>query len=162
MTPTYVRTIQFIVAIGVSLAAGWIGSFFTIPAIPSWYASLVKPGLTPPSWVFAPTWTVLYILMGIALYLVWSKKPGYTRYAPVAMAIFGMQLILSVAWSFVFFGLQAPFFGLIVILLLWIAILMTIFAFDRISAPAAVLLVPYFLLVSFAAFLNYGIYLLNP
>ncbi|KLK88206.1 TspO and MBR [Methanoculleus sediminis] len=160
MTPAYVRIIQFIVAIGVSLAAGQIGSIFTMPAIPTWYAGLTMPAFSPPSWVFGPVWTVLYILMGIALYLVWSK--GWHKNVHVATAIFGAQLILNVVWSFVFFGMQAPFFALIVILFLWVAILMTIVAFDRVSVPAAILLVPYLLWVSFAAYLNYGIYVLNP
>lgn len=161
MTPAYVRIIQFIVAIGVSLAAGWIGAIFTAPAIPTWYAGLTMPAFSPPSWVFGPVWTVLYILMGIALYLVWSKGLRHKN-VQVATAIFGVQLVLNVLWSFVFFGMQAPFFALIGILFLWTAILMTIVFFDRVSVPAAVLLVPYFLWVSFAAYLNYGIYALNP
>ncbi len=161
MTPTYVRIIQFIVAVGVSLAAGWIGSIFTMPAIPTWYAGLTMPEFSPPAWVFGPVWTVLYILMGIALYLVWSKGWGHKN-VQVATAIFGVQLVLNVLWSFVFFGMQAPFFAFIVILFLWVAILMTIVAFDRVSVPAAILLVPYFLWVSFAAYLNYGISVLNP
>lgn len=161
MTPAYVRIIQFIVAIGVSLAAGWIGAIFTTPVIPTWYAGLTMPAFSPPSWVFGPVWTVLYILMGIALYLVWSKGLRHKN-VQVATAIFGVQLVLNVLWSFVFFGMQAPFFALIGILFLWTAILMTIVFFDRVSVPAAVLLVPYFLWVSFAAYLNYGIYALNP
>ena len=161
VTPTYVRIVQFIVAIGVSLAPGWIGSIFTMPAIPTWYAGLTMPAFSPPAWIFGPVWTVLFILMGIALYLVWSKGLGHKN-VQVATAIFGVQLVLNVLWSFVFFGMQEPFFAFIVILILWAAILMTIVAFDRVSVPAAILLVPYFLWVSFAAYLNYGIYALNP
>ena len=133
MTPAYVRVIQFVAAVGVCLLAGAVGSLFTTPAIPTWYATLVKPALNPPSWVFGPVWTVLYILMGIALYLVWIK--GWERKdVKVAMAIFGVQLILNVLWSYLFFGLQSPVLALIAIVLLWIAILMTILAFYRVSS----------------------------
>ncbi|WP_214021080.1 tryptophan-rich sensory protein [Methanoculleus sp.] len=161
MTSVYVRVTQFFAAIAVCLFAGFIGSIFTTPAIPTWYAGLVKPALTPPAWVFSPVWTVLYILMGIALYLVWSKGWGQKN-VHVATAIFAVQLVLNAFWSYLFFGMQAPYFALIVIMLLWIAIIMTIAAFYRVSVPAAVLLVPYLLWVSFAAYLNYGIYILNP
>nr|WP_284738471.1 TspO/MBR family protein [Methanoculleus sp. CWC-02] len=143
------------------MLAALIGSIFTTPAIPTWYAALAKPELNPPAWVFGPVWTVLYILMGIALYLVWSRGWGQKN-VRVAMAIFGIQLVLNVLWSYLFFGLQAPYFAFLEIVLLWIAILMTIAAFYRVSVSAAVLLVPYLLWVSFAAYLNYGIYVLNP
>jgi len=157
----YIRVIQFFVAIAACLLAGLIGSIFTTPAIPTWYAALAKPALTPPAWVFAPVWTVLFILMGIALYIVWSKGWGQKK-VQVAMVIFAVQLALNVLWSYLFFGLQAPFFALLEIGLLWVAILMTICAFYRVSIPAAALLVPYLLWVTFAAYLNYGIYALNP
>ena len=161
MTPAYVRVIQFVAAVGVCLVAAAVGSLFTTPAIPTWYATLIKPALNPPSWVFGPVWTVLYILMGIALYLVWIK--GWNnKNVRVAMAIFSVQLILNVLWSYLFFELQSPFLALIEIVLLWIAILMTILAFYRVSVPAAVLLIPYILWVTFASYLNYGIYILNP
>ncbi|WP_332448767.1 TspO/MBR family protein [Methanoculleus sp.] len=161
MASVYVRAVQFLLSIGVCLLAGLIGSIYSIPAIPGWYAGLIKTGLNPPPWVFGPVWTVLYILMGIALYLVWSK--GWEQKdVKVAMAIFGVQLILNVLWSFLFFGLQSPFLALIEIVLLWIAILMTILAFYRVSVPAAVLLVPYLLWVTFATYLTYGVYVLNP
>ncbi|MFA7198446.1 MAG: TspO/MBR family protein [Methanoculleus sp.] len=161
MASVYARVVQFLASVGVCLLAGLIGSVFTIPAIPGWYAALVKPALIPPSWVFGPVWTALYILMGIALYLVWIR--GWDqKHVKVAMAIFGVQLILNILWSFLFFGLQSPFFALIEVVLLWIAILMTIGAFYRVSVPAAVLLVPYLLWVTFAAYLTYGVYILNP
>ncbi|WOX55798.1 MULTISPECIES: TspO/MBR family protein [unclassified Methanoculleus] len=161
MASTYIRVIQFLAAIAVCLLAGLIGSVFTTPAVPTWYAALAKPDLTPPAWIFGPTWTVLYILMGVALYFVWSKGWGQKN-VQVAMTIFAVQLALNVLWSYFFFGLQSPFFALLGIVLLWVAILMTIGAFYRVSVPAAVLLVPYLLWVSFAAYLNYGIYVLNP
>ncbi|HOI13928.1 MAG TPA: tryptophan-rich sensory protein [Methanoculleus sp.] len=161
MASVYVRVTQFAIAIAVCLLAGFIGSLFTTPAIPTWYAGLIKPALNPPAWVFGPVWTTLYILMGIALYLVWSK--GWERKnVQVATAIFAVQLALNVLWSYLFFGMQAPFFAFIEIILLWIAIFMTIAAFYRVSVPAAVLLVPYIIWVTFAAYLNYGIYVLNP
>ncbi|WP_292517064.1 TspO/MBR family protein [Methanoculleus sp.] len=161
MASAYVQAARFLVAVGVCLLAALIGSLFTTPAVPTWYAALAKPDLNPPAWVFGPVWTVLYILMGIALYLVWSKGWG-RKGVQVAMAIFAVQLVLNVLWSYLFFGLQAPFFALIEIVLLWVAILMTVVTFYRVSVPAAVLLVPYLLWVTFAAYLNYGIYVLNP
>ncbi|MCM2466404.1 TspO/MBR family protein [Methanoculleus oceani] len=161
MASVYVRVTQLFTSITICLLAALIGSIFTTPAIPTWYAALAKPELNPPAWVFGPVWTVLYILMGIALYLVWSRGWGQKN-VRVAMAIFGIQLVLNVLWSYLFFGLQAPYFAFLEIVLLWIAILMTIAAFYRVSVSAAVLLVPYLLWVSFAAYLNYGIYVLNP
>ncbi|HQD25545.1 MULTISPECIES: TspO/MBR family protein [Methanoculleus] len=161
MAPAYIRFVQLLVAIGVCLIAALIGSLFTTPAVPTWYAGLAKPDLNPPAWVFGPVWTVLYILMGIALYLVWSK--GWSKKGvKVAMAIFAVQLVLNVLWSYLFFGLQAPLFALIEIVLLWVAILMTVAAFYRVSVPAAVLLIPYLIWVTFATYLTYGVYILNP
>jgi tryptophan-rich sensory protein len=157
----YIRVTQFFASIAICLLAAVIGSAFTMPAIPTWYATLLKPALNPPAWVFGPVWTVLYILMGIALYLVWSR--GWSqKNVQVAMVIFAVQLVLNVLWSYLFFGLQSPFFALIEIVLLWVAIVMTIGAFYRVSVPAALLLLPYLLWVTFATYLTYGIYILNP
>jgi benzodiazapine receptor len=145
----------------ICLLAGVIGSFFTTPNIATWYASLNKPWFTPPSWVFGPVWTTLFILMGISLFLVlregWERKD-----VQIGTAIFGVQLLLNVLWSYLFFGLQSPLYGLIGIAALWIAILVNIIWFFRISRPAAILLVPYIIWVSIASALNYGIYVLNP
>ena len=161
MSSLYVRVTRLIAAVAICLFAGYIGSIFTMPAIPTWYAALAKPALNPPAWVFGPVWTVLYVLMGVALYLVWSKGWGH-KSVQVATGIFAVQLFLNILWSYLFFGLQAPILALIEIALLWVAILMTVGAFYRVSVPAAALLVPYLLWVSFAAYLNYGIYALNP
>ncbi|NLZ31086.1 MAG: tryptophan-rich sensory protein [Methanomicrobiales archaeon] len=161
MASASVRVTQFLAAIVVCLLAGLIGSIFTAPAVPTWYATLTKPALTPPAWLFGPVWTVLFILMGIALYLVW-RKGWEQKDVQVATAIFAVQLALNVLWSYFFFGLQVPFLALIEIVLLWVAVCITIGAFYRVSIPATALLLPYLLWVTFAAYLTYGIYTLNP
>lgn len=140
--------------------AGIIGSIFTFPAIGTWYATLQKPFFSPPNWVFAPAWTALYFLMGIALYLV-IKNGIRGRNAKIAVSVFAVQLILNALWSFLFFGLKSPLYSFLEIIALWIAIAAAIIAFSRISRRAALLLVPYLLWVSFAAVLNFSILLLN-
>ena len=156
---------KLVIAIAVSEAAGVIGSFFTISAIPTWYAGLVKPALNPPAWVFGPAWTTLYALMGIAAWLVWRQwdqgDPSIQLRVKTALTIFGLQLFLNAIWSIIFFGLQSPGWALVDIALLWFAIVWTIIIFYKISKPAAYLLVPYLLWVSFAMYLNYAIWALN-
>ena len=141
-------------------AAGFVGSFFTAPAIPGWYAGLDKPSFNPPNAVFAPVWTILYLLMGIALFLVWRGGSGDERIRR-GMAIFGVQLALNVGWSIAFFGFRSPLAGLVVIAVLWAAILLTMLDFFRISRIAGILLVPYIAWVSYAAVLNLSLYRLN-
>lgn len=151
---------KFIIAVGVSELAGIIGSAFTISAIQNWYTRLVKPALNPPSWIFGPVWTTLYALMGIAVFLIW--KNGLERKdVRMALGVFGIQLFLNALWSIIFFGLHSPGLALVDIAALWIAIVWTMFVFYKISKPAAYLLVPYILWVSFAMYLNYSIYVLN-
>lgn len=147
-------------AIIVSLAAGWVGSIFTMPAIPGWYASLAKPFFNPPAWVFGPVWTLLYILMGIALFLVWSQ-PQRGRKFQAAMAAFFCQLALNALWSLIFFGARNPGAALLEIIVLWLAIVWTFIQFKKIERRAAWLLVPYLAWVSFASILNGAIYFLN-
>jgi tryptophan-rich sensory protein len=142
-------------------AVGNIGTIFTAPKIPTWYAGLVKPAFQPPSWLFGPVWTALFLLMGIAFYLVWSGK-GMAGARKTAMWVFGIQFVLNVLWSALFFGMQSPLLGFICIAGLWIAIVLTIKAFHDVSRPAAYLLVPYIAWVSFAAVLNYAVMMLNP
>ena len=152
---------KLVIAIGVSLGAGVIGSFFTAPAVQSgWYIGIVKPALNPPAWVFGPVWTTLFALMGIAAFLVW-KKGLDRRDVKIALGIFLGQLVLNTFWSIIFFGLHSPGGALIEIVFLWLAILSTIVAFYKISKPAAWLLVPYILWDSFAMYLNYSIWMLN-
>ena len=151
---------KLVIAIVVSELAGVIGSVFTISAIPNWYAGLVKPALNPPSWVFGPVWTTLYLLMGVAAFLVWKK--GFERKdVKLALGIFSVQLFLNAIWSIIFFGLHSPSGTLVEIIFLWLAILATIIVFAKISKPAAWLLVPYILWISFAGYLNYSIWTLN-
>ncbi|MDP4009173.1 MAG: TspO/MBR family protein [bacterium] len=152
--------LKLVVAIGASLSAGIIGSVFTAPAIPGWYAGLVRPALNPPSWVFGPVWTTLYVLMGIAAFLVWRN--GWERKeVRAALEVFGLQLLLNASWSVVFFGLQSPGWALVNIIALWFAIVWTMVLFYTISRPATYLLVPYILWVSFATYLNYALWILN-
>lgn len=151
---------QVAFAIGVCELAGILGSVFTTSSIPTWYAALQKPELRPPNWVFAPVWTMLYALMGIAAFLIWRK--GFNKKSvKVALGVFGVQLVLNVLWSVLFFGLHNPFAAFVEILLLWLAIFWTIILFYKLSRAAAYLLIPYFVWVSFAAYLNFAIWRLN-
>ncbi len=144
--------------------AGLFGAVFTSSAIPTWYAAINRPSLSPPNWIFGPVWTTLFILMGIAFYLVWTKwavLPWTKRQKRLALVLFGAQLVLNTLWSIIFFGLQSPGGALIEIVFLWLAIAATIITFAKISRPAAWLLVPYIAWVSFASYLNYAIWTLN-
>lgn len=152
--------IKAIICILLCLSAGGIGSAFTASAIPGWYSTLVKPSFSPPSWLFAPVWTLLYLMMGLAAAIVWQKG---LQNPPVrtALVAFLLQLILNMVWSVLFFGLRSPLYGFVDILFLWVMILVTIAHFSKVSTPAAVLLIPYILWVTFASGLNLGIFLLN-
>jgi len=152
--------LKLIVCVVACLCAGIIGSIFTREAIPTWYATLEKPSFTPPNWLFAPAWALLYLLMSIAAFLVW-RRGLENRQVRIALIVFLIQLILNALWSVVFFGLESPLYGLIVISALWVAILFTVLKFFRISSVASVLLWPYLLWVTFAAVLNVSIWLLN-
>ncbi len=152
--------IKFFISIFICQSAGIIGSFFTRSAISEWYAFLNKPSFNPPNWVFAPAWTTLYILMGIAMFLVWTKglhAPGVKK----ALGVFLFQLALNSLWSIVFFGARSIIGGLVVIGILWVAIVWTIMHFFTLSKWAAALLVPYILWVSFAVILNCAFVFLN-
>ena len=139
--------------------AGFLGSLFTTPAIPTWYKTLNKPFFTPPNWIFSPVWISLFILMGISLFFVWRRQ-GHPQLR-IALFFFFVQLILNVLWSVAFFGLRSPLLGLMDIVLLWIGILLTIQNFSKVSKFAGVLLLPYLLWVSFAALLNFSLWFLN-
>ena len=139
--------------------AGVAGSVFTAPQIKGWYAGLEKPFFNPPNWIFAPVWTALFILMGISLWMIWTEKEKISK--KKAILIFAVQLILNVLWSLMFFGLNSPVLGFLIIVPLWIAIFLTIKEFYKISKIASYLLAPYILWVSFASVLNAFIWFLN-
>lgn len=154
------NAVRLIVSIVVCECAGIIGSVFSTPAIPTWYAALEKPAFTPPNWLFAPAWGTLFFLMGVAAFLVWRKGSGKPQ-VRTALILFLAQLVLNIGWSVAFFGYECPLCGMVVILVLWVAILVTMLKFFRISVAAGALMVPYILWVSFATALNVAVYVLN-
>lgn len=152
------KVIKLALLILVCLSVGYIGSFFTSESVDFWYQSIQKPEITPPDWVFAPVWTVLYILMGTSIYLI--VKDGIKNKV-IPISIFSLQLLLNSIWTPIFFGLHSIKGALIVIICLCFAILATIISFFKVSKTAALLLIPYFLWVCFAAVLNYSLFILN-
>jgi tryptophan-rich sensory protein len=136
-----------------------IGAWATSLGIAEWYPSLVKPGFTPPDWVFGPAWSVLYFLIAVAAWLVW-RRAGFSDAGP-ALALFALQLVLNLAWSIAFFALRQPMLALVVCVLLLMTIAVTMLAFRRVSSVASLLLLPYLLWVGFATALNGGIVALN-
>ena len=142
--------------LGLSLAAGWIGSRFQ-PG--EWYKHLVQPALTPPGWVFGLVWTILYILMGVAAWLVWQRYGLAGAIWPLGLFI--LQLILNALWSYLFFGLNNPGLAFLDIVALWLTILATLIAFWQYYPPAGQLLLPYLLWVTFATYLNLQFWRLN-
>lgn len=154
------NSLKLVIAVLLPVGVGILSGLFTARGVPGWYRTLAKPSWNPPNAVFAPVWTVLYILMGIALYLVWKSNTSMEAKKPALMFWAG-QLVLNAIWSFLFFSQHAIGLALVEIVLLWLFILITIFLFARISNVAAWLLVPYISWVSFAAILNFTIWQLN-
>lgn len=153
------KVLKFIAAIAISFLAAGIGSLATTPNIPTWYAGLEKPFFSPPNWLFAPVWTVLYIGIGSSLWLVWIKKAATSKTREYRL--FAIQLALNALWSLIFFGMHQPWLAVVVIIALDIAVIATIWSFNRISRPAAGLLLPYLLWICFATCLNIGVAILN-
>jgi len=143
----------------VSFAAASVGSLVTTPSIPTWYASLAKPTWTPPDWIFGPVWTLLYLMMAVAAWLVW--RPTGLVGAKLPLGLFAIQLVLNSLWSILFFGLQSSLGAFVEIILLWASILATMIVFWRRSRVAGALLAPYLAWVGFAAALNFAIWRLN-
>jgi len=141
--------------------AGVIGSALTAGSLKDWYPTLIKPSFAPPGSIIGLIWIVLFALMGVSLFLVWREVPGNPA-AKTALFFFAAQLVVNVLWNVAFFRHRSPSSGLMVIAALWILILVTIVVFWPISKTAALLLVPYIVWVSVAAYLNYSIWRLNP
>lgn len=153
------RWIGLVFFIVLCLAAGGLGAMATTPEIDGWYRTLDKPAWNPPDAVFGPVWTTLFIMMAIAAWLVW--KPAGFQAAKVPLACFLVQLLLNVAWSWIFFYWHQPGWAFVEILLLWMAILATTLTFFKVSRVAGALMVPYLAWVSFASVLNFVIWQLN-
>lgn len=151
---------KIIIAVAVCLCIGFFSGFATQSSIDSWYTTLNKPFFNPPNWIFAPVWTILYIIMGIAAGMVWSKG-FYHKWVQTALYHFIFQLLLNGLWSIVFFGFKSPGLALLVIIALLILILLTIKWFKVVSKTAAYLLIPYLAWVIFASILNFSIWQLN-
>jgi tryptophan-rich sensory protein len=154
------KYLRYVLSIGICLSAGALGTFSTISSITTWYIYLNKPSFSPPNWIFGPVWTLLYILMGISLAIIWQKSLK-TKKIRDAVYLFGIQLLLNAIWSPVFFGAKNLFLALIIIILMWIFILRTILAFGKINKVASHLLYPYIAWVSFATILNFSVWVLN-
>ncbi|MFN3800955.1 TspO/MBR family protein [Belliella pelovolcani] len=149
---------KLVIAILIPQVSGVLGALVTVSSVGSWYQTINKPSFNPPSWIFGPVWTSLYIMIGISLYLIWKSNHPFKK---KAMWLFGIQMVLNTLWSPAFFGLESPLLGLIVIIPLWVSILACIKVFKPISNFAAYLFIPYFLWVSFATLLNASIWYLN-
>jgi len=142
------------------LLAGAVGSLFTNPAIQNWYTTINKPSFNPPNWIFGPVWTILFILMGISLFLVW-RKGLKKKDNKLFFVVFIIHLFVNACWSLMFFGLGSPLAGFINIIILWIMILFLFWKSHHIDIRASWLLLPYLLWVSFATVLNASIWQLN-
>lgn len=153
--PNYLK---LIISLALPQLAGGLGAFFTITSIESWYSTLVKPSWNPPSWLFGPVWTFLYVLMGIACFLIWKSDHPQKK---EMLKLYAIQLVLNALWSPAFFGMQSPLMGLLVIIPLWVAIVLCIVQFRRLSPFTSGLMVPYLIWVSFATALNTAILVLN-
>lgn len=151
---------QVLAFIAVCEGAGFIAGYATQSSVQTWYPTLNKPWFTPPDWVFAPVWTMLYALMGVGAFVVWRRRVGQSV-RRMALGLFVVQLLINVVWSITFFGMQSIGGGLFVILLLDVALFCTLWAFGLVSRLAAVLLVPYLAWTAYATALNAAIWWMN-
>jgi len=154
------KPFAFIINIAIPLAMGAIGAWFTSQYVKTWYVTLNKPSFNPPNWVFPPVWTTLFILMGIAAYLVWLKRKEVQHFNRT-VAIYLIQLVLNVMWSFLFFYAHEIGLALFEIIALLLVIIINAMVFYKIDKTAGLLFIPYILWVGFAAILTYSIFSLN-
>jgi translocator protein len=152
------KAYKFIISLILPQLAGGLGAFFTISSIQDWFLTINRPSWNPPNWVFGPVWTMLYLLMGIACFLIWKSEHPKKKQL---LTLYFVQLGLNALWSPAFFGAQSPLLGLVVIIPLWIAILACVIQFRKLSLWASGLMIPYLLWVSFALALNASIWWLN-
>lgn len=151
--------VKLIISIAIPVVTGLIASWFTSRSVDTWFTTLNRPSIAPPNWVFGPVWTLLYVLMGISLYIIWRRTESIQK--EKALFIFGLQLACNFLWSFFFFYMRKPSFALVDIIVLWVLIVVMIVRFYRLSPTAGLLNIPYLLWVSFAMALNYQYWKLN-
>ena len=154
------NNLKFIISILLPMIIGGISGSFTSASINTWYVTLNKPWFNPPNWIFGPVWTLLYLMMGIAFYMIW-KSEAVNAVKQTAVILFAAQLLVNFLWSLIFFYLKQPGWAMIDIILMWILIVATIFSYGKISSTAAWLMLPYICWVSFAMILNFYLWKLN-
>lgn len=155
------RKVRILLVVTTCLLIGFLSSKVTQQSINTWYPTLIKPFFNPPNWVFAPVWTILFIMMGFSGEMIWNHLENSPDEVKKAFTFFIVQLGLNALWSYLFFGLQNPLLALIEIILLWLMIFETYNQFQKINKTASLLLIPYLAWVSFATLLNFSIWWLN-
>ncbi|MDB5196035.1 MAG: tryptophan-rich sensory protein [Flaviaesturariibacter sp.] len=150
--------VKLVLSIAIPQIVAATAAYFTVTGVGTWYKTIQRPAWNPPNWVFGPVWTMLYLMMGIAFFLIWKSSSPYRK---VPVLLWATQLVVNFLWSFLFFGKHQIGWAMIDLVVLWLLILLTIFSFARINKTAACLLVPYISWVSFAGILNYTICVLN-
>lgn len=155
------KYLRIIYCVAICLVVGYLSSITTQSSINTWYPTLIKPSFNPPNWLFAPVWTLLFIMMGVAAGMIWNQLENQKELVKKALLFFTVQLLLNALWSYLFFGLNNVLLALIEIVLLWLIIYETFYIFKKIDKKAAYLFIPYLIWVGFAAVLNGSIYYLN-
>lgn len=150
---------KLIICIAIPLLVGGLSALLTRESMQA-FATLDKPPLSPPGWLFPVVWTMLYILMGIASYIVSTSAAPATK-KDGALAVYGISLVFNFFWSIIFFNMEMYLFAFFWLIALWLLVIWTAVLFGRINKTAGILMIPYILWVTFAAYLNFGIYLLN-
>jgi tryptophan-rich sensory protein len=156
------KVVKLVISFGICLIAGYFNSLYALPLVPSWFASLKKPGFIPPDPYFVPIGLVVYLLLGLSLYFIWNSGTGNYKEKQFCLFLFISSLILNVLWVYTFFGLRSPFTGLMVILFLFAGLMSTIYQTLRVSFGATLLLLPYLVILFVAAYANYMIVVMNP
>ena len=154
-----IQTGKLLAALAIPLATGAFSAFLTRDGM-RYFRSVPQPPLSPPAWVFPVVWTILYLLMGAASYLVWSSGASEARRSR-ALTVYGLGLAANFLWPIVFFTMQFYFTAFLLLLLLWILAVITALLFSCIDERAGRLMIPYIVWLSFAAYLNIGVWLLN-
>lgn len=154
------KILKIVLVVIICVTLGYLSGTVTRDSITTWYPTLNKPVFNPPNWIFAPVWTLLYVLMGIAAGLVWTSNSD-AKTVKKALGFFAVQFGLNALWSYLFFGLHNPLLALVEIVLLWLVIFETYKQFNKIDKIAGLLLIPYIAWVSFAIILNASIWWLN-